>query len=544
MRRRLFRVLFSLLIPLCVLVAAARADHKDERLGFALPTPAKWSPIPLTVEERWIVASYQSEKSFRYNDKATGGYTFEFKPGLRMIAFIEDQVKEETKIVEGRDGDGKKKITIDINNPYKNYKDFMERTYTGGGWFVDKEEELKHGDISVTAYEIRIDKAGGLDAPKRILTWVYKIPDAQLAVQFECLAQDYAKLQPDFLRCLKGFKLTKRSGEALIRDVTTGKKLSYAEMEKATPEERKNWRVAHERDSHAQASTSLVEGWKSKQIGRCLFVYSCDDKYLARFAERAEAIWGWLDKNFAFIGQKEYVRAPIIRIYKNQAEYGQAADSESEGSWNSIEIYTYLDDLGAFSPAMRVFNNDAMQHWFNDRDPNLLRSMPAWLQFGLAEALASSKVKAGKLDFGLDLVAREGLRSSMKEGNPLTVRELMLLQPDTMDFELYSQCAALVAFFVDGAAARNPRTKNVLPDYFKNLRGTLDAVIAENKAKNKKSEADEPDTEEEEDAEFKRRTAELKASRKRILDEALNKTFAGWSEADWKQFEAAYKDSL
>lgn len=533
----------ALLAALFVFLFApsSSASHKDDRIGFSIETPRDWTTIPMKIDERWLVADYQSPKAFFYTEK--GGWTVEHKPDMQIIAFVADQIKEIAKLKKRKDKDGKDIVLVDYTSPYKDYEDYMQRRYQGGGWFVDKKEEGKVGDVAVTQYEIRVEKLS-YDGPKKIVTWIYHIEDVDLAVQFEVLRDSWPKLESEVKRCLKSFKTVERSGEALTREVSTGKKLNFVEVEALPPEERKNWRIAAERDAHERAAKDLPAGWQCKKFGRFLVVFHTDEKYAKRVADQAEAVWQWLEENFGFVGDKEYVRAPIIRICKDAAEEQQYYRAGDMG-WNNVEIFTHQDNGGSMSWEMQWVNQRVMRFWFEERDRELFWAMPMWLSNGLSEVVGQARVKTGKVDFKTDHWNRDQVREAVRDGKVKKPRELMM----QTNSELFSgdggsfwgslqQSQALVTFLATGPASRHSKTKSVLADYVKSLKAVQTAIKAEgDKGKPKDAK---PTTEEEENKAFRDRQQGYKAAEKRILEETWKRTFAGWTDRDWATFEDVY----
>ncbi len=526
---------------------SARADHKDARLGFTIQTPREWTSIPQRADERWLVANFQSNKPNFWTEK--GGWTVEHRPDMQAIAFVDEQIKALAKVTKKTDRQGNQSVLIEFDSPYKDYKDYMQRRYTGGGWYVDKEGETKVGDVRVTTYEIRVDKLSN-DGPKRIVTWIYHVPDVDIAIQYECLQDAWPKLQNEVTRCLKSFKQIPRSGEALAQEVTTGVKLNFLEADALSPEERKGWRQSSEQELHERARKNLPDGWQAKKIGRFLVVFHTDEKFARRVAEQAEAVWGWLEDTFGFVGEKEYVRSPIIRICKDREEENQFRKAGSWG-WNDLEIVTHQDYGGTTSWEMGYVNQKVMEIWFVDRDRNLYWAMPAWLGNGLREVIQKAKAtKGGKVEFKADDWNRDEVRQMVREGKMTPPRELMMLTNSELfsgtgeDFwGAFRQSQALVNFLVTGPAAKNARTRNVLPDYVKSLKAVQDVIKAENDAKKGEKEK-KPQTEEEEEALFRAQRDGYKAGEKRILEETWRKAFAGWDDKDWKKFEELYFDAV
>lgn len=533
-----------------LLAASAFADHKDARIGFSIQTPREWNAIPQKADEAWLVANFQSNKPFFYTEK--GGWTSEHKPDMQAIAFVSEQIKERAKVEKKKDKKGNDVLYVEFVSPYKDYKDYMARRYTGGGWFIDKEEKIKVGDVDVTAIEIRVEKLS-YDGPKHIVTWIYHLPDVDVAVQFEVLRDSWPKVKAEVTRCLKSFKTIPRSGEALVREVSTGRKLSILEADELTPEERKGWRVSEEQSFHERAGKGLPAGWNSKKFGRFLVVYSCDEKFAKKVADQAEGVWGWLDATFPFVGEKEYVRAPVLRICKDTDEMRQFQKA-GDWSWNNLEIVTCQDYGGATSWTLGAVNQGILSVWFGDRDRELYWAMPAWLSGGLSEVVAQARVDKGRIEFQRDDWNRDEVRSMVKEGRAKRPRDLMMLTNTELFagkaenfWDVHGQSQAFVTFLATGPAAKNAKTRGFLADYVKSLKSVQLEVKARKeaeKAAGKGEKPAQPKTEEEEEKLFRDQAQGYKQAESDVLEKAFRNAFGGWSDKDWDQFESIYFQAI
>ena len=540
--------LSACLLPLIVLPALAgpaHAAHKDDRLGFSIQTPREWSAVALNVDERWVVGKYLAEKSSFYTDKATG-WTAEHKAEMQMIAFVTDAMKEKVRVTE-KEGKGGKATIVEILNPYKDYKDFLTKRYTGGGWFVDKESQEKVGDVAVTVYDIRVEKSSS-DGPKRITTWIYHHADMDLAVQFECLEGTYAKLQNELQRCFRSYKPIKRSGEAIAEASTgVGMIIKFSDLEKMTPEDRKRERQIQEKNAHDRATKTAPKEWTVKRMGRFLTISHADERFTKNVVERCEALWKWMDATFAFVGEKEYVRVPIVRVCKNFDECRSFYQGMTE-DWTNIELVTYDDQAGKLGPAMRMVCEQMVQHWFFDRDPELSFGMPTWITSGLTYLLGNSAVKQEKLELKDVTWIHDYLRQAVREEKVVTARMLLTTGDEKFwdeDTNMVQSCA-LLAYVLSGDGSKDRRTKDLFANYLKNLQAVLSELAAERvkEAKDGAKEKKEIETEEEEDAAVKERGQKYKAEQKKILDMTFERTFKDWTSDDWKAFEAAFLKTI
>jgi hypothetical protein len=395
----------------------------------------------------------------------------------------------------------------------------------------------------VTCYEIKVDKLS-YEGPKRMMTWVYHVPEVDIAVQFEVLESGADKLKSEMTRCLRSFKQIARSGEALYESSTGAYR--FWDQDKMTLEERTQMRRVMEQRSHEKATKTAPDGWVVKKMGRFLVINHTDEKYAKRVVEQAEAVWDWLDATFPFIGEKEYVRSPILRICKDWTERNAYMRGGDMFSLNDLEIVAAQDNMGKTGWEMEWVNQRVMNVWFNDHDWDLHAAMPSWLSQGLNEFVGQIHVKAGKVDFGTDYWNRDNVRERKREGKLTAVRDLMMKTDREFNenyFDMRFEGSSLVDFFVTGKAAREKRTKDLLADYMRNVQKIAGEIKKEDESK--KGEASKaPKTEEEEDAMFRERHKGYKEKEKRLLEEAFQRTFLGWDAGDWKRLEEAYLKSL
>ena len=526
------------LLALRPATAAPGAYHEDAKFGYKIKTPREWRHIAMGADEKWISTKYLSDKAYRWMDKETGS-SAEFKPVMQVIVFIDDVVKKRGVETE-EDEEGT--LWISLNNPYKNYEDFLKRTYSGGGWYVSAEEEGELKGVKVTKYEIKVEKLT-YTGPKRIVSWVFHTDDVDYAVQFEVLENSYKKLKSDMYACLKSFKLIKREGS--MTDVTTGKSVRLKDESELSQDDRTAQRKQTESAAHNKARNALPDDWSVEEMGRFLVLNHADKKYAKKTVAHAEAIWDWLDKNFAYIGTDEYVRRPILRICADADEENAFRSGTSWG--DSLEIVTHEDKgSGAMSWELEYVNNRIYEIWFNHRNGDLYSAMPYWLKSGLKQVLGTARAKGSKLEFKVDDWEREGLRESAKKEELTPPRELVTLSRDKFyeNRNRQKQSAAFIRFLLEG---KSKKTRKVLEDYLRNLQEVVKETQEQEKkdrAANKGTVPDRPETEEEEEAAFKKRREGFEAKESEFLQAVFDRTFGDWSDKDWARIEKLFFKSI
>ncbi|MFN0244883.1 MAG: hypothetical protein ACKVWV_18525 [Planctomycetota bacterium] len=536
---RSFRLVLVVLALVVRTVSAAPAlfEHKDERVGFKMQTPREWKEIPTSSDERWIVGKYLSSKeNFAGSKQGTASYA----PTMLMSAFVKEDATERTK-VEIKTKDGKKEAIIEIDSPYKNYKEFLAARMQGVGFYLTEEKEITSSEIAVTTLEHTIEPRGS-DVRARIVTWIYHIPDVDVAVEFICLDSAYDKLQPEVQRCFKSFRTIPRTAGNLAGASTGGRALTFLELDDLTPEERKSRRTAMEREAHTRAKASLPDDWVVKQMGRFLVLNHADERYAKKVVEHAEAVLKYLESTFSFIGTGEYVRAPIIRICKDQDEEA-AFRSDTTANFTSLEVVIHKDTAGASGYELYSLGAGILRVWLIDRDRDFYFSQPPWLMFGLRDLIGQLRSKSGKIVVTTDHWDREVMRNAARDGKLHTAREILAMTSE--DFESYvnvAEASALAAFLVRGEGLSNKKFKDLFPVYVKHVRDIARGIEAESQGDDDGS--GDAESEEAENDQYKERQQTFKRAEKRLLEESMTLTFKHWSDADWKSFEAAYRESV
>ncbi len=559
------RFLIAALLSL-VAVPVATADaqsrlHKNELFGYQLKAPKDWTQIPLKVDEDWLLAKWKSDKTYFWTEK-NGGWTWEHQPELMVIGFVhrkpgEEEKEEKEKDLEDLDDeDVEDAIRKALGaSPYKDYEDYLDRTYRGGGFYISDRKQKKIKGIEVTQIEVKVEKLT-TTGPKRIITWIYHQEHADVAVQFEVLENAYSKLKSTINSSLKSFKVIPRSDLDLPsqQSAPTGW-ITISEMNRGTPAERKKKRIESENQHREKAIANLPDGWTHKDYGRVFVISHVDARYDKKVVAQVEALLDWCDENLHFIGPDEYVRAPIIRICKDRDEERSFSQGQSAGAFwsigtSGIEITTHKDEDGMLGWETDYMNRRVFDLWFRERDAELFWALPTWLENGLREYVENLRLKGKKLDFRPDHWDKDDLREMVREGRAERPRDLMkMISSDfyggSGGWDRNRQAGALVEFFLSGAASKSKRTKGALPNFIRDLKDVITEIEEEEeKKKDEPEKDDEPQTEEEEDALYKARQEEWKNRERRVLDEAFNRAFGGWSDKDWDAFEKVYFNSI
>lgn len=514
----------------------ADLQHVDKKLGFKMSTPKKWNQIPIQNDERWIVGRFKSDKANHYTDKAFG-YTFDHKPELTMIAFVGESVKVDIELGDDKDNEGSTVAgAIFLDSPYKDYEEFLKKTYSGGGWYFDEETTKDIRGIPVTAYEIKVEKSsrGG---PKHITTWVFHLGHADIAVQFECFESAYPKLKKEFESRLKSFKAIERTEARNAASVGFREVLNNAD----TPEERKELRLSIEKEQHDKALANLPEDWDSSDEDEFLVLSHVKKKHAKKVTDQVSAMFAWLNKNMPYVGPEEYVRRPIVRICKDTEEL-MIFQSGTGWSFTNIEILTCHDNSGWSNYLNGQINDRAFTFWFNEKDRELYNRIPTWLKVGVDNMLTSGELKGSRMLFEADQQDKSALRDANGDGSIVPPSVMLRMSVDEMreSRNLYYQFGAFTRYLLAGKGSKDKLTKGLVREYLTHLKDIIDEENALDEANDGMEEDDEPETEEEEDAAFKAKQNAWKERADDIAKAVFDRTFDDWSEKDWENLDKAY----
>jgi hypothetical protein len=530
----------AVLLALAPLGAAAAGTYTDEKLGFSISVPTGWKQIPIAAEEKYVVAKWMTERE--YVDKTEGwSQRFEMKvvlfdPKGKRVAEVHE-VDEDTR-------------SIEVHNPYRTYKDWI-KSDAEGGRYISKEEETTVNGLPTTHYEVAYEK---LTVPRHGLAFVYHTADVDYCVTTEVLEQHWKSLSPALLRAMKSFKAIPR--KAAIKRETTGERpdiVLRGAAEKLPPAERHGRRVKAFERAVSIATERLPKDWKVAKSENFTAFTHADDKFTDAILDQCEGVRAWLEGNLGFMG--DGIPGPqILRICKDYDEERSFRDlSSRSNAWVSEICLSKQDKAWG---ALDLVAGEVFERWLADKAPHLEYSLPPWLSTGIREWVGSGTLKGGKVVFKADAELAVALKLAKKQGTLILPKDMLLTTfselmgldreaspgADGTPFDPFSrtsprqQAAGFVRFLLDGPGRTHARTKGLLPRYV----AELAAVVKDEDGKTIEA-TKAPETEEEEEEQFKNRKSFWQDNQKDLLRKVFDKTFADWTPADWSSVEKAYR---
>lgn len=516
-----------------------RGVYEDTENGFSVKVPSRWAQVPTQVDEKWIVAQFQSSKEYEGHHKLDDSALH--KPLMRVIVFDHAVIKKRYETVKA----GETEITT-LKLPYRDYKDYCKRNLQQGGWFMTQEEKGRQGDLEVTRYEIKVEKL--VRARLRYVCWVFHGQRADFAVEFEFLEQHFKKLQSEATGPLRSFRFVARASDAAGTGKTgkpgeaTPTAWTRDEWKKLPLEERFKRRQMIEKQRARKAIDGLPEGWTVLETEHFYVLSSAQKKYTRRIAGAAQTCRAWLEKRLGRVSD-EYVAKGVLRICKDYDEYkAYRTGSGDTFSTEDREVVTYEDrDEGNAGLHYGHMFNGLFNQFIYDKDEYLYWYLPVWMHFGLIDYFYSARIKGRKVDFRPSDTEIEAFHDLRRKDAVKSAYELMNMTWDDRNkgnnakLNIDEQFVNLIRF-LEGPGRRHRlfKGRDFILEYMK---ASIEAAV-EYKGENS-SKVSEAKSEEEEEAQATAQK-EAGARRRTAILAKVNKKLCKWSPKEWDSLNKAY----
>jgi hypothetical protein len=558
--------LLALLLFASAAVSAAGAEQhgsyvENPRWGYKVRPPRNWERRAIQLDEAWIADKFFPDRTMRARDGTGEGFV-EYKPNVWVIGFPRDRTESGGVHREKVD---ENTTVITISNPYKHYKDFVEReswASTGsGGWYYAREDEIEHEGYPVSIYEILVEKL--VRAPIRIVTWVYHCQDVDFAVQVRILEEHYQANKNVVDGCVKSFREIPRTEPFPEAPEPQGRiTMGEKEPETRTVEEIDAERLRTITRRIDREIKHLPKGW-SVQKSRHFVCLTQQDKthtkYVLNFAEELRK---YLEKHFSDLGPAE-VPPGLIRVFTS-AEDERAYTQGTRGWWTD-EVGEITMTYGRDASILAEFSSLAdrlTDQYFHIKNENLRWGMPGWIRHGIWGHIAWARPsKRKKFILQPSPWDTRELLIMMKEGNPLPLKTLMTT--GTSDYEGYAhiaQAKSVVHYLLN--RGNKGKTKGVITVYLRSLEQIIreeDKRFEEEQDARWKAEQaarganpDAGKTEEELEAEeeerFRNRRQKrnehgerMKSKYDAIRQRALEAAFGHFTDKDWESLDKRWR---
>jgi|SoiMethySBSTD1v2_1073268.scaffolds.fasta_scaffold02094_7 hypothetical protein len=513
---------------------AARAQglHSDSRIGFQFKPPRGYKAVPLSPNERTVVAKYQAEQLDSSGD--AGGVTYfrafelSFYPKGRLFdsGDGEEQIDSE--------GEASKSMAQQL-------QDFLDMKFSSY-------ECTDQRELSISGTKGRELKYTANDRPLSVYCVVFEQEEGVFLFEGSALAQRFKDAVGDFSKAVKSFKRIEKE-DRTTRD---------AELASMSEQERFLQDVIDK----------LPPGWKHFRSKRYQFIYDADEGFVKQLAERIEVMRDEYERLYPPDHPIDAIS--IVRVCKNEEEYaGYGGPSGSGGYWNWVDRELVFPDSRPREKPLLVCNHEAFHQYIYYFYGML--SPHSWYNEGTGDYFAGAKLtKSNRItsyytapatEYNRLPIIKEGARllaegKSGKDGAAAPLKEIMAFSQREYyggkgysGIMCYSQGWAIVHMLRE-AKGLDEKWKKILPDYLQNLLAARHQIATElmekEIAKYDKAKAayeaggeDAPaDPPKEPSREPKDYYVEASTSKQDdVQDLAFKKTFGDWTDGDWKDFQ-------
>jgi predicted lactoylglutathione lyase len=555
--RGLTTALFStalLVVPLlvCSPKASAQKIYRNPKFGFEFKIPRDFHEVPINLDEKWVVAK------FLYKRPLEGKRVFrQMTPEVRVIIFPKFSAKEFSKKRISKVKKGKETVITALQNPYRNYKEYLRENYKKGGWFVKEEKELKIAGYPTVRKIIEVSRKmmGETKASDFIYSWEIQYPDATYVFHFEILADYVKKFRTSIKGSVRSFKSIPRT-EDLKTPTSAGvtvrvKKIdpnSKATEASATPEGRRKARKDKLARIVKKAKSSLPPGWAFYQKKPFIYLYNqkVGLRFVKRVAKQSNMLWKWLHQNLDFIGE-DFAVGGVIRICNSQAEANAYIDTSGKNAYSARtrEVVIYKDRDWGFDEMSWYLNAGITQRFLADKNERLWYSLPPWLDDGFTYYIKNFKPKNGRLaskpsDYEMEII-RDYLRSDKFRPAKELIQAKYGKGYDSNKLEDRVEALAISNFLMTKGQKKKKYAK-IIPTYLRILDQEIRDLEREfnknffgssNPKKKKKGKKG--------DEEKENWLRSWKEKRNKIFKTCLKKTFKGWTDRDWGNLDKAWR---
>ncbi len=546
----------SLLVSATSSGAHAQFTHKDPKFGFTIRVPRDFKSVPINMDEKWIVAKFQYK---RVLEPKNSEWWFEHTPEIRVIVFPKVDVKEvaaararKKKEIAGKNKNGKVRVVNvleHLQNPFRNYKEYLRENYKDGGWFVEKQQKMKIGGMPAVKKIIRVEDKMRSGVKYSLLAWEIDYGDATYVVQLNVLRDYDHKFRGAMKKAVTGFKKIPRTQG--LRSAITGNGPSkedkadadaWAKDRKLTPEERRKAREADLAHAITRAKEAMTKGWKTFDAPPFTVFYSTSPRFAKRVAKQAGLLWDWMHKNFGYIGDGFSVGG-ILRCCRSSSEARSYQDTStrSGSTYTRREVVVADDkDWGWNDSGSGRLNAKIAVSYLDDKNRRLWYGLPPWLDDGLQLYIRSLRIKNGRLiarpdEWDMDAIRNKLRAKKFKPAKSLLTATYADYNSSGMsDGSDRIQSLAMV-FFLMEKGRKHAKYKKVIPDYLKALDRRLREVDkAQDEAKKTVHSAEES----------KKWRQGWMHYRDKIYRDLAKEIFGDWKPSDWKKFDTAWKKAF
>jgi len=544
-------------VVLLALSVAASAQFKDPKHGFTFKPPKDYVAVALSPSDFFHVAKYQDPQKEYGGDQGYEGFNRSFEvsywPLGRSLTAEDAQGEAPPEGGPGGDeepgADGKDGKPGKDAKPKKDSKPAVDKSddeddENGLGAFSRQLVDYYYGSCEVEK-EKDITIAGGKGremtlkssrSPLKYYLVALEQPDGRWVFEGAALDSRFEKAVSEFSKAARSFTRIEKKDQA-AHDAELGQ--------------------MSEQDRFLQRQIDkLPPGWDHLRTKRYLFLFDAEKSFVQELATRVEAMRDVYEVHYP--PTKPITDVSIVRVCKNFDEYRGYGGSEGTGGyWNWVERELVLFDYRPRELTLAVLNHEAFHqfifYFYGQLAPH------SWYNEGTGDYYAGAKLtKSNRITGYGDAPGGIGRLGDIKEAARLLsegkngaggacppLKKVMRFHKSdyygSAGYDpgiCYAEGWAIVHYLREGKGV-DPKVAKILPDYLTSLVAAREEAAKALMVKTlADAEVDEKGSSDDMSHDIKDYYPRI--DNEKVQDAAADKTFAGWTDADWDKFQASW----
>ncbi len=373
-------------VGLCVSLGAQRGVFTHKGLGIKIRPPAKWTYLGPHGDMGSLRGIFASPRE--YSPRAGRG---RHTPTLRVLWFPREAGAE-----TGAKNASAVKDGIPVRVPYLSFADYNERAH-GSRTRVVSRAPATFGRMKGRLHVVEVPRDAGGDLT--LHTAVIQLDDGEMALEFEALREQHAKLRKTFDKSLATLITTARVKESQSSISAPPWRTDYAEWKKLSTKDRGQRRKIFGQLWLAHQKANRGEGWKLQTTRSSILIVSqADAKFNKRAAQVIDIAWPWIVKRFSGVSD-DVVMPAVLRIFNSRKEltiYRQREFEPKEYQPAGREIYFFKNNLGNQGEGYADLIRGMLQQFLFDKHPLIFKNLTRWLDNGLWGYIDSYRIEKKK----------------------------------------------------------------------------------------------------------------------------------------------------
>lgn len=408
-RLPLHSAILACVLSVCAMAGSSRGQAVQAPLQFA--PPKGWQRLPVMPHEAHQVA--------RWIDPEAKVHEYAFLGGAKARESTNDVLDV---LVFSKAGNPSA-----IESSHPGYLALMERELPGLSFLPGSVQE--HGGFECTSLEaVLYEDAVG--QPRRwLLVRLCRQDDLEVVLQMRCSPATRADAEAALVAVAKSLKPA-GAGKSAPPWAAPRPAILWRDMAGLDVVESAKLMAEQSQAIKAWTKASLPPGWKATEEGGVLLLHA-DKSAEAKDLGRDMAAWrAWLEARFGDHVARKAARTTVLTVYpgleyeQSRRDDANAQDLRRLRQGMPFSIVGCEDHKSQGNWSHSIAGRGVLEAWFEDRDPDLRRVLPTWLEKGLNSLAAAARAKGG-VSFDPTTWERRGIQFASAKDRILSARDIL-----------------------------------------------------------------------------------------------------------------------